>query len=160
MTKKFEEIEILDCDFSNPDHLTSSVELINAYILDEMGGGVPLSPIQQLRFVDGLNNHPTKILLLAAIEGKCAGMIVAFENFSTFTVRPMVNIHDVIVKKEFRSHGVGRKLMEALVERARELRCSRITLEVREDNKIAQELYKSMGFEDAEPPMLYWRKYL
>jgi Acetyltransferases len=160
MTKKIEEIEIEDCDFSNPDHLTSAVELINAYILDEMGGGTPLSPIQQLRFVDGLNDHPKKIVLLASVEGKCAGMIVAFENFSTFTARPMVNIHDIIVKKEFRGNGIGRKMMEALENRANELRCSRITLEVREDNKVAQQLYKSMGFDETEPPMRYWRKYL
>ena len=160
MTKQIDEIEILDCDFSNPDHLKSLVELINAYITDDMGGGTPLSPIQQLRFVDGLNNHPTKIILLAAVEGKAAGMIVAFENFSTFTARPMVNIHDIIVKPEFRKQGIGRKLMEAIEERARELRCSRITLEVREDNKVAQELYKSIGFDETEPPMYYWRKYL
>ncbi len=160
MTKKIEEIEILDCDFSNPDHLRSSVELINAYILDEMGGGTPLSPIQQLRFVDGLNNHPKKIVLLAAIDNKCAGMIVAFENFSTFTARPMVNIHDIIVKKELRGNGIGRKLMEALIYRAQELRCSRITLEVRKDNKVAQQLYQSMGFEETDPPMHYWRKQL
>lgn len=157
---KIEDIEILDCDFSNPDHLTSAVEMINAYILDEMGGGIPLSPIQQLRFVDGLNNHPAKIVLLAAIDEKCAGMIVAFQNFSTFTARPMINIHDVIVIKEFRGKGVGRKMMEVLEQRAKELRCSRITLEVREDNQIAQKLYKSMGFDETEPSMHYWRKYL
>ncbi len=160
MTKITNHIEILDCDFCNPDHLTSAVEMINAYILDEMGGGTPLNPIQQLRFVDGLNNHPRKIVLLAAVDCKCVGMIVAFENFSTFTAKPMVNIHDVIVKKEFRELGIGRQLMETLIERAKELRCSRVTLEVREDNIQAQQLYKNMGFEDAEPPMHYWRKNL
>jgi ribosomal protein S18 acetylase RimI-like enzyme len=48
--------------------------------------------------------------------------------------------------------------MEAVAAESKERRCCRITLEVREDNRIAQKLYKSMGFEPTVPEMLYWRK--
>ncbi|MDP4202597.1 MAG: GNAT family N-acetyltransferase, partial [Bacteroidota bacterium] len=96
------DIEIEDCDFSNPEHLNGICELLNAYIGDQMGGGMPLNKLQQLRLVDGLNNHPTAIVLLALANERPVGMLVAFENFSTFTVRPMVNIHDLIVLPEFR----------------------------------------------------------
>lgn len=154
------DIEIDDCDFSNPEHLNGICELLNAYIGDQMGGGKPLNKLQQLRLVDGLNNHPTVIVLLALAGERPVGMLVAFENFSTFTVRPMVNIHDLIVLPEFRGLGVGRKLMKAIEVRAREKGCSRISLEVRHDNVKAQTLYVSLDFQEADPPMYYWRKNL
>ncbi|GAT62478.1 GNAT family N-acetyltransferase [Paludibacter jiangxiensis] len=154
------DIEIEDCDFSNPEHLNGICDLLNAYIRDQMGGGTPLNKLQQLRLVDGLNNHPTAIVLLALAGERPVGMLVAFENFSTFTVRPMVNIHDLIVLPEFRGLGVGRKLMEAIEIRARGKGCSRITLEVRHDNVKAQTLYVSLDFQEADPPMYYWRKNL
>jgi len=151
---------IVDCDFCNPDHLRAVGNLINAYIKDEMGGGTPLTPFQQLRLVDGLNNHPTAIVLLAATNGEPSGLIVAFQNFSTFMAKPMVNIHDVFVSSDARGMGVGRMLMEALIEKAKELKCGRITLEVRHDNVVAQKLYNSLGFHDDEHPMYFWKKIL
>ena len=153
-------IEVNLCDYSDPDDLKAVAMLLNAYIEDEMGGGEILRPMQQLRLVDGLNEHPKSIVLLAKVDDSYAGMIVAFENFSTFSVAPMINIHDVIVLKEFRGQGVGKALMEKIVEIAQERACSRITLEVRHDNEIAQNLYKSKGFADTEPPMFFWRKYI
>jgi GNAT superfamily N-acetyltransferase len=87
-------------------------------------------------------------------------MLVAFENFSTFTVSPMINIHDVIVLKEYRGKNVGRSLLNAIINMAENRGCSRITLEVREDNRVAQHLYKSMGFDTPVPMMYYWRKNL
>lgn len=154
------EVNIVKCDFCNPDHLKAIGLLMNGYITDEMGGGKPLNPIQQLRLIDGLNNHPTAIVLLAGTETEAIGILVAFQNFSTFTVRPMLNIHDLYVVPSYRNYGIGRALMESLEEIASEKKCSRITLEVRTDNPKAQSLYKSLGFAECSPSMLYWRKSL
>jgi ribosomal protein S18 acetylase RimI-like enzyme len=125
-----------------------------------MGGGKPLSKPEQLRLIDGLNEHPKSIVLLARTEGIFTGLLTAFENLSTFTAKPMINIHDVIVLKEYRSQGVGRQLMNAILTEAENRKCSRITLEVRKDNIIAQNLYKSLGFDETNPEMFYWRKNL
>lgn len=154
------EVNIHECDFSDAEDLKAVGTLMNAYIEDKFGGGNPLDKSQQLRLVDALNKHPKAIMLLAEIDNVRCGMIVAFENFSTFSVNPMINIHDVIVLKEYRGKGVARNLMASVEKIAKERQCCRITLEVREDNTVAQHLYKSMGFGDTEPPMHYWRKYL
>jgi ribosomal protein S18 acetylase RimI-like enzyme len=151
-------VNITICDYAKPGHLNAITSLINAYIADEMGGGKPLSKPEQLLLVEGLNNHPKSIVLLAQIGDVFVGLLTAFENFSTFSAKPMVNIHDVIVLKEYRSKGIGRQLMNAIVNEAEKRKCSRITLEVRKDNVNAQNLYKSLGFEESE--MFYWRKYL
>lgn len=148
------------CDFNNPDHLKALAALVNEYILDDMGGGKPLNPIQQLRLVDGLNNHPAAVVLLAITSNIPSGLTIAYRNISTFTAKPMLNIHDMFVSAAHRQQGVGSKLMSALVEMAKAGGCSRITLEVRNDNVAAQYLYRRFGFDETNPPMLYWRKEL
>jgi ribosomal protein S18 acetylase RimI-like enzyme len=153
-------VTVTPCDYSNPKHVQAVSSLINAYIGDEMGGGKPLSESEQLRLVEGLNTHPKSIVLLAETGGVFVGLLTAFENFSTFTAKPMVNIHDVIVLKEYRGKGIGRQLMTAIVSEAENRGSSRVTLEVRKDNPPAQNLYKSLGFEDTDPAMFYWRKYI
>ncbi|MFZ4457228.1 MAG: GNAT family N-acetyltransferase [Bacteroidales bacterium] len=147
-------------DFENKHHQQIVTELINGYISDEMGGGELLNSKQQKDLIEGLRNHPKAIAIYAEQDQKPAGIIVAFENFSTFSVQPMLNIHDVFVKPEFRGFGIGRTLMNGIVELAKKRNCSRITLEVRHDNTPAMELYKSLDFHDTEPPMYFWRKYL
>lgn len=152
------DIEIMECDFSNTDCLNAIGNLMNTYIQDSMGGGNPLSGMEKLRLVDSLNEHPTSIVLLARVDNVFCGLLIAFENFSTFTVKPMINIHDLIVLPELRNSGIGHKLLDSIIEIAEKRGCSRITLEVRNDNINAQYLYKKMGFGEAEPPMHYWRK--
>jgi ribosomal protein S18 acetylase RimI-like enzyme len=148
------------CDYSDPAHLQAVALLVNAYIADDMGGGALLPEEEQARLTGALHDHPKSIVLLARAGEVFAGLLVAFENFSTFTARPMINIHDVIVLQAYRGKGIGRQLMNAIIDEARKRTCSRVTLEVRQDNGVAQRLYESLGFKEPEEGMLYWRKYL
>ena len=52
----------------------------------------------------------------------------------------------IAVKKEFRGHGLSRKLMDQMVKSAKEKEVFDFTLEVRAGNKAAINLYKSYGF--------------
>lgn len=154
------DLTVRPCIYADTDDRNAIGTLINAYIEDEMGGGEPLAPPRQLRLAEALAQHPKSIVLLACAGEVRCGMLVAFENFSTFTVCPMINIHDVIVLKEYRGKNVGRSLLEAIIRTAKERRCSRITLEVRADNPVARRLYESVGFRAPTPDMLYLRKNL
>ncbi len=146
------------CDFSNEAHCRRLAELINEYISDPMGGGVPLTPLQQLRMVDGLANHPSGFVLFLLVDGQIAGLTTCFVNFSTFRAKPYINIHDVIIEKDQRGKGYGRLLLQEVEKIARERKCCKITLEVREDNYKARNLYRETGFGDGVPPMLFWTK--
>ena len=57
-------------------------------------------------------------------------------------------IPNVCVSADARRRGIGRALMEELVQRARELGIVTLHLEVRQSNIPAQNLYRSIGFED------------
>jgi ribosomal protein S18 acetylase RimI-like enzyme len=153
-------IEITVCNYLNPAHREAVASLINAYIDDEMGGGNLLSQEEQQCMIEGLSSYPKAIVLLAHDVGMFVGILTAFENFSTFTAQPMINIHDVFVLKDCRGKGIGRQLMDAIVAEAEKRKCSRVTLEVRKDNIKAQNLYQSLGFDEAEHGMFYWRKCL
>lgn len=153
-------ITYIECDFNNAAHLDALVELLNEYIQDDMGGGEPIVGFQKLRLVDGLNKHPAKYIVFATIENEAVGLAVCFEMFSTFAQKPTINIHDLIVKKEYRKEGVGSGLIDQITFIAKEKKCSKITLEVREDNFPAQMLYIEKDFKPCNPNMLFWQKML
>lgn len=152
------DISFVNCDYTNEYHCIRFAELINHYITDSMGGGAPLSKIQQLYLLDGMEKHPTSIVLFATVADEIIGLVTCFVNFSTFKVKSYLYIHDIIVESKYRNKGVGRKLMEKCIEIAKERKYCKVTLEVRDDNDNAKKLYESLGFKDTEPVMRFWVK--
>lgn len=147
------------CSYSNPYHIRRLADLISEYITDPMGGsGEPLTKRQQLYLVDGMANHPSSFVLFACAADEIIGLATCFVNFSTFKIRPYINVHDIVVDKRFRGRGVGKKIMNKIIEIAQEKKYCKVNLEVRDDNVVAQNLYKSLGFEDCQPPMWFWTK--
>ena len=92
-------------------------------------------------------------------------MAVCFEGFSTFACKPLLNIHDIIVAKAHRGHGIAKSLLAKAEEIALSLGCCKLTLEVLEGNIVAQAAYKASGFAgyalDLKMGMaLFWQKKL
>lgn len=149
------------CDYTDPKQRKAIVELLNHYMADHMGGELPpYTKDTAEKVITGLQEHPSGLVLLAEYSGKYVGLAVCFINFASFTAKPFINIHDIVVLVQYRGMGIGRRLMEAVCAKARELGCGKITLEVREDNTYAQRLYKSMGYSESKPVMHFWTKYL
>jgi ribosomal protein S18 acetylase RimI-like enzyme len=97
------------------------------------------------------------------VDGEPAGLINCFEAFSTFKCKPLVNIHDVVVEKNFRGLGVSQLMLAKVEERAKEKGCCKVTLEVLESNKVAQNSYMKFGYDgyELDPKMgkaLFWQK--
>ncbi len=160
MRIKIEQPDLELCDFTDPMHCTALCNLVNSYIADPMGGGSLLTDKQKLYLLDALESHPRAIVLFVLCEGEIVGMINAFLNFSTFKCKSMINIHDVFVDKQYRGRGLGRKLLQGIVEIAHQNDCAKLTLEVRKDNQPAQHLYHSEGFQEGDSPMHFWTKQL
>jgi Acetyltransferases len=149
-------IEFEFCDFENPEHLTALADLLNMYMADPMGDAPQLNKLQQLRLVDGLANHPSSFVLFGILDGVIVGVATCFINFSTFMVKPYLNIHDFFIHPDYRGKGLAKNLMQELIRISKERKYCKITLEVREDNLVAQGLYKRVGFDDVNPKMLFW----
>jgi ribosomal protein S18 acetylase RimI-like enzyme len=141
----------VDANLDDPTHRQAVLEMVNAYARDPNGQGRDLPEAVQHDLVAGLRRHPTTMILLAYDGARPVGVAVCFLGFSTFAAKPLINIHDLSVIPGYRGQGVGRRLLERVEARARELGCAKLTLEVSADNVGAQELYRRFGFNDGRP---------
>lgn len=142
-------ITVIEADLSQLDHQAATVHLLNAYAMDPMGDGQPLSETARREVIPGLRAHPTTLVFLAYREAEPVGLAICFRGFSTFAARPLVNISDYFVFPAQRGTGIGRMLLGAIEQRARELGCCRLTLEVQENNHHARRVYAAAGFAQA-----------
>ncbi len=142
-------VTVIEADLANPEHQRDVVAMTQAYALDPMGNGGPLPPEVLARLIPGLREHPTTIIFLAYVDSRAAGIATCFFGFSTFTARPLINVHDFAVLPEFRGHGIGRALLDSVEREARRRGCSKVTLEVQEHNARARHVYEAAGFAQA-----------
>jgi ribosomal protein S18 acetylase RimI-like enzyme len=149
--------QILEADLDSPSHTRGLVECLDSYANDEMGGEQPLSAAVKSALIPGLKAQPGRLILLALEAELVVGIAICFMGFSTFAAKPRLNVHDLCVLPSHRGQGIGRRLMQAVLERAKSLGACAVTLEVRTDNRVAQGLYRSLGFTDAFAPMEFWQ---
>lgn len=146
------------CDFANQHHCNYLIRLINEYKTDPMGGADLLTTDQEAMLLDGLAAHPSCAVLFILSKKEIVGLATYFINFSTFQAKPYINVHDLIIQKENRGKGLGRKLLKEIIRIGEQRGYCKVTLEVREDNAPAQALYKSLGFSPYKPEMLFWTR--
>jgi ribosomal protein S18 acetylase RimI-like enzyme len=139
-------VRVVEADLDDATHQQAIVALTDAYARDPMGDGAPLPPDVREALIAGLRQHPTTMVFLAFAREEPVGLANCFRGFSTFTARPLVNIHDLVVPTEYRGRGIGRLLLDAVERKARALDCCRLTLEVTEGNAVARHLYERVGF--------------
>ena len=159
------EILVLQASYSNSVHAEAIGLLLNHYAQDPMGGGHALSADLLQQLPAELAKRPHAFSVLAFVGGEPAWLVNCFEGFSTFACRPLVNVHDVVVKEPFRGLGLSQKMLQKVEEIARQRGCCKITLEVLEGNPVAQASYRKFGFDDsifdpAHGRMLFWSKAL
>jgi GNAT superfamily N-acetyltransferase len=158
-------IEIVEADLSIPSHAEALVQLLDEYALDPMGGGKGLSNYVKANLSAELAKRKTAHVILAFVDNNPAGLIVCIEGFSTFSCKPLLNIHDVIVALSHRGKGLSKLLLQKAIAIAIDLGCCKLTLEVLEGNHVAQAAYKACGFSgyELDPQMgkaLFWEKRL
>jgi len=143
--------QVYEADLNDPEHQRAVVELVNKYAQISMIHGEPLTAEVQRDLIAGLQRHPTTIVFLAFDQDAAIGVAVCFLGFSTFAARPLINIHDLAVTAEYQGRGIGRLLLEAVEQKAQELNCCKVTLEVDENNRRARQVYAAAGFADSRP---------
>lgn len=143
-------VKIVEADLNLPEHQQAVVELVNAYAIDPMGDGKPLSDEVKRSLIPGLQKHSTTIIFLAYEGDRAVGIAVCFLGFSTFAAKPLINIHDLAVLDGYRGRGIARLLLEQVGGKAKQMGCCKLTLEVQEYNHRARKLYEAAGFAQAE----------
>lgn len=90
------------------------------------------------------------LLLGARSEGRLIGYACLYWHFSSTQAVETVLMNDLYVDESVRGEGVGRKLIEATAEVARERGVPSIEWSTAPDNHTAQRLYDSTGAERSE----------
>ncbi len=84
-------------------------------------------------------------VVFAEYEGELAGQALFFYNFSTFKGKPGIYLEDLYVRPAFRKKGIGKALLNYLVELAKIKNCGRVEWVVLDWNQPAIDFYKSLG---------------
>lgn len=158
-------IEMVLVDHNNQAHQQDFIMLLEAYALDPMGGGEPLSPKVKANLSKTLAHKTNVFSFICYVDHSPAGLINCVEGFSTFNCQPLVNIHDVVVLKEYRQQGIAQHLFEQVEQTAIEMGCCKVTLEVLQGNIAAQKAYEKFGYQgyELDPKMgqaIFWQKKL
>jgi ribosomal protein S18 acetylase RimI-like enzyme len=156
-------IEIQIADLSDSIQAQAVVQLLHEYALDPTGGGQGLSDYAQANLTKELARRTTAHVILAWVDAAPAGLVICLEGFSTFACQPLLNIHDVIVTKSQRGQGISKLMFQKAESIAISLGCCKLTLEVLENNHVAQAAYRACGFHNYElnPELgkaLFWEK--
>lgn len=133
-------------DFTSASDGQAILALLDAYARDPMGGGTPLSEEAKSRLIGELAVRPFAISILAFDGDTPVGLINAFEGFSTFAARPLLNLHDIAVLASHRGRGIATAMMKTAEAIARERNCCKLTLEVLSGNGPALRAYEQFGF--------------
>jgi len=96
-------------------------------------------PWSKKSFLEDLGN-PLALPLVVKLKDKVVGYACLWQ------IERELQIGNIAVMKEHRREGLGKLLMEQIVEQARARGCKSISLDVRESNKAAVELYEKFGF--------------
>jgi GNAT superfamily N-acetyltransferase len=93
--------------------------------------------------------------LVAEREGEIVGIVHYIFHRSTWTEGPYCYLQDLFTAEPARGSGVGRKLIEAVYDRARKQRASRVYWLTQEDNATARALYDKLA---DRPGFIQYRK--
>jgi ribosomal-protein-alanine N-acetyltransferase len=94
---------------------------------------------QESAFENELKNNPTAIYLVLEDGG-----LLGYAGF--WVVDHEAHVTSIALDSTRRGQGLGKRLMLAMVRRALEAGACWMTLEVRADNRVAQNLYRRFGF--------------
>lgn len=139
-------LHVVQLDLAEAPHAEAFLDLLDHYARDPMGGGAGLPTAVRSHLAGRLRDWPGFHGALAFAAAEPVGLINCFTGFSTFAARPLLNVHDIVVRDGWRGQGVGQALLTWAELRARELGCCKLTLERLSNNDRAMASYRRAGF--------------
>ncbi len=105
------------------------------------------NPEQEAQFLANKTNSSNEIELIAVIDGKVAGTAGIEAVGSKHKVKHRAEL-GISILKEYWGLGLGKALIQACIQCAREAGYVQLELNVVAENERAISLYKSLGFEE------------
>lgn len=139
--------------YATPDDLDDLAPLFDAYrVFYEQPSDLALARA----FVHERMSLCESVILLArdASTGQALGFVQLYPGFSSVAARRLWTLNDLFVTPAARGRGIGRALLRRAARHGTDTGCVRLVLETTEDNRTAQALYESEGWQ-RDPDRFY-----
>ena len=93
------------------------------------------------------NRRDSEILVAQEGNTELAGFVQLYPSFCSVSAVPILILYDLYVDHSHRGKGIGRLLMNAARDFAKDNGFRRLELSTAKDNHIGQSLYESLGYE-------------
>jgi GNAT superfamily N-acetyltransferase len=118
-------------------------ELIKELALYEKAPEQVTNTIEQM-YIDGFGENPIFGTIVSEVEGEIVGMALYYYRYSTWKGKRLY-LEDLIVSETMRGRGLGEKLLNAIIEKARLTACTGLMWQVLDWNEPAINFYKKFG---------------
>ena len=118
-------------------------ELIKELALYEKAPEQVTNTVEQM-YVDGFGNNPIFGTIVLLVESEIVGMALYYFRYSTWKGKRLY-LEDLIVSETMRGRGLGEKLLESVIEKARQTACTGLMWQVLDWNEPAINFYKKFG---------------
>lgn len=98
-------------------------------------------------YISARFNDGDSMIFVAENDDELSGFVQLYPSFCSVSAVPILILYDLFVDHSHRSKGLGRSLMNAARDFARENGYKRLELATAKDNYIGQSLYESLGYE-------------
>ena len=93
------------------------------------------------------NRRDSEIFVAQEGNTELAGFVQLYPSFCSVSAVPILILYDLYVDHSHRGKGIGRLLMNAARDFAKDNGFRRLELSTAKDNHIGQSLYESLGYE-------------
>ena len=93
------------------------------------------------------NRRDSEILVAQEGNTELVGFVQLYPSFCSVSAVPILILYDLYVDHSHRGKGIGRLLMNAARDFAKDNGFRRLELSTAKDNHIGQSLYESLGYE-------------
>ena len=118
-------------------------ELIKELALYEKAPEQVTNTIEQM-YIDGFGENPIFGTIVSEVDDEIVGMALYYYRYSTWKGKRLY-LEDLIVAGTMRGRGLGEKLLNKIIEKARQTACTGLIWQVLDWNEPAINFYKKFG---------------
>ena len=123
-----------------PDRFDDFIRLVYALADYEHLARPTPDAVERLR-ADAFGAAPRYQAFLGMLDGEPVGYAITLQTYSSFLAKPTQYLEDLFVLDHARTHGVGGRLFDRVLDLARANGCGRMEWQVLDWNMLARDFY-------------------